>query len=79
MGTGTNSGHTEKIKHLLYDGGDYKLWGTVTKPLSPANSYHLKISSQWLGAKDPEAEQSKFDCMLDRDTINKFKQMFESL
>lgn len=79
MGTGTDSGNTQAVKHLLHDGGDYKLWGTITKGLLPAGSYHLKISSQWLGAKNPDAEQSKFDCILDAQSINNFKQMFESL
>lgn len=79
MGTATDCGYTQTVRHLIYDGGDYKLWGNITKPLSPEGSVHLKITSQWLSSKDPSAEHSKFDCMLDRDTINNFIKMFESL
>lgn len=79
MGTGTDSGNPQAVKHLLHDGGDYKLWATITKSMHPEGSYHFKISSQWLGAKNPDAEHSKFDCMLDAQSINNFKRMFESL
>lgn len=79
MGTATDCGYSQAVKHLLYDGGDYKLWGYITTPLVPEGTKHLKITSQWSQAKDPTAEQNKLDMMLDADTINNFKKMFDSL
>jgi hypothetical protein len=79
MGTATDCGYSQAVKHLLYDGGDYKLWGYITRPAQPAGSMHLKIASTWANAKDPEGEQNQLDMMLDQNTINNFKRMFESL
>lgn len=44
---------------------DYKLRVTV-KPTPPFDQYHLKIESQWLGAKDPNARQLAYSVTLPR-------------
>ncbi len=79
MGTATDCGYSQAVKHLLYNGGDYKLWGYITRPVQPVDSLHLKITSTWTNAKDPAGEQVQLDMMLDQGTINNFKRMFESL
>ncbi len=79
MGTATDCGYSQAVKHLLYNGGDYKLWGYITRPVQPEDARHLKITSTWSNAKDPEGEHTQLDMMLDKDTIQNFKAMFESL
>jgi len=44
---------------------DYKLHVTVT-PTPRFDQYHLKIESQWLGAKDPNAKQLAYSVTLPR-------------
>ena len=44
---------------------DYKLHVTVT-PTQTFDQYHLKIESQWLGAKDPNARQVAYSVTLPR-------------
>lgn len=44
---------------------DYKLHVTVTPTLT-FDQYHLKIESQWLGAKDPNARQVAYSATLPR-------------
>jgi hypothetical protein len=44
---------------------DYKLWVTV-KPTPRFDQYHLKIESQWLGAKDPNARHVAYSVTLPR-------------
>jgi hypothetical protein len=44
---------------------DYKLWVTV-KPTPRFDQYHLKIESQWLGAKDPTGMQVAYSVTLPR-------------
>ena len=44
---------------------DYKLHVTVT-PTQTFDQYHLKIESQWLGAKDPNARQLAYSVTLPR-------------
>lgn len=39
---------------------DYRLHVTVTPVARPAGHYHLKIQSQWLGAKDPDGLQTRY-------------------
>lgn len=79
MGTREDCGYSKAVKHLLYDGGDYKMWGYVTTPVAPEGSKHLKITSTWANAKNPQGEHNQLDMMLDPATINNFKKMLESL
>ena len=44
---------------------DYKLHVEVT-PTKTFDEYHLKIESQWLGAKDPNARQLAYSVTLPR-------------
>ena len=44
---------------------DYKLHVTV-KPTQGFDQYNLKIESQWLGAKDPNAKQLAYSVTLPR-------------
>jgi hypothetical protein len=44
---------------------DYKLHVTV-KPTQGFDQYNLKIESQWLGAKDPNARQLAYSVTLPR-------------
>jgi hypothetical protein len=44
---------------------DYKLHVAVTPTQAP-DQYHLKIESQWLGAKDPNARQLAYSVTLPR-------------
>lgn len=39
---------------------DYRLHVSVTPVARPACHYHLKIESQWLGAKDPQGLQTRY-------------------
>lgn len=44
---------------------DYKLHVTVT-PTQTHDQYHLKIESQWFGAKDPNARRLAYSVTLPR-------------
>lgn len=44
---------------------DYKLHVSV-QPTQVFDQYHLKIESQWLGAKDPDARQLAYSVTLPR-------------
>ena len=44
---------------------DYKLHVEV-KPTQTFDQYHLKIESQWLGAKNPNARQMAYSVTLPR-------------
>jgi hypothetical protein len=44
---------------------DYKLHVTVT-PTQKFDQYHLKIESQWLGAKNPDARHVAYSVTLPR-------------
>ena len=44
---------------------DYKLHVTV-KPTQKFDQYHLKLETQWLGAKDPNARQLAYSVTLPR-------------
>lgn len=43
----------------------YRLHVTV-KPTIPDGHYHLKIESQWLGAKDPDGLQTRYQVTLSK-------------
>ena len=42
---------------------DYRLHLTV-HPTKPDGYYHIKVQSQWLGAKDPDGLQTRFQVTL---------------
>ncbi len=49
---------------------DYRLHVSVTPVLRPAGHYHLKIESQWLGAKDPEGRQTRYAVTLPKSQLH---------
>jgi hypothetical protein len=46
----------------------YRLHVTVS-PSIPEGHYHLKIESQWLGAKDPDGLQTRYQVTLSRQNL----------
>jgi len=46
----------------------YRLHVTVS-PSIPEGYYHLKIESQWLGAKDPNGLQTRYQVTLSRQNL----------
>jgi hypothetical protein len=48
------------MKTEFFASQDFKYFAEVTKIALIDNAYYLKITSQWLGAKDPRSEQTQF-------------------
>jgi hypothetical protein len=45
---------------------DYRLHFSINEVSSPSGCLNLKIESQWLGAKDPDARQTRYQTTLTR-------------
>lgn len=50
---------------------DYRLHFTISKVSSPPDCLNLKIESQWLLAKDPDARQTRYQTTLTRENALK--------
>lgn len=60
-------------------GAEYQLWMELAPTQSPGAEFFLKFSSIWTGAKDPSAEQAKGEFFLDREDINRMREMIQEV
>lgn len=58
-------------------GSEYRLFAELVPCNHPEDYVKLVFSSQWTGAKNPEAEQTKFECFLSPDSVKNLQQLFE--
>jgi hypothetical protein len=59
----------DPVKRIVIEATDsYRLRVTVS-PSIPEGYYHLKIESQWLGAKDPNGLQTRYQVTLSRQNL----------
>lgn len=67
------------MKALIHEtpessGSTYQLYATA---VSHSDYVHLKFSSVWTGAKNPESEQNKFEAFLSKEDIARLKSLLE--
>ena len=65
------------MKIQLYNVDGYHTYGYLESVPHPVGYYSLKITSQWETAKDPNAEQVKFNMLLSPDALNNLRMLIK--
>ena len=66
-----------KLKISETDG--YSVWAELQEIENPAGYYTLRVTSQWLTAKDPEAEQTRFTTLLSPSAARQYHELFSTV
>jgi hypothetical protein len=64
-----------KIKLSNVDG--YHTYAYLEPAADPVGYYSIKFTSQWETAKDPTAEQTKFNMLLSPDALNNLRTLLK--
>ena len=65
----------EKIKKLISDNGSYRVYAELNEFDGSTTTYSLRFKTVWTDAKDPTAEQTKFEVFLDKDQLTRLKEL----
>ena len=61
---------------LQSDDENYQKFAEITD--AGLGFHNIKFTSKWAGATDPEAEQTLFNCLLDKTGIENLKKLLET-
>lgn len=65
------------MKKLISENDGFMTWAYLTDAGHPRGYKHLKITTQWTNAKNPEDEQKKFDLLLSPAALNNLKDLLQ--
>lgn len=60
------------MKTLISENAGYRVFVEVNKAMAPANTYEVKVTSEWAHANNPES-QTKFRLILNAAQLQTFK------
>jgi hypothetical protein len=65
------------MKIELHNIDGYHTYAYLEPAADPAGYYSLKFTSQWETARDPVAEQTKFNMLLSPDALNNLRTLLK--
>jgi len=67
------------MKLQISETDGYSVWAELREIETPAGYYSLRVTSQWLTAKDPEAEQVRFTAVLSPSAAQQYHELFSTV
>ena len=65
------------MKTVFYTNNDFTYFAEVKKIELLENAYNIKITSQWLSAKNPNEEQTQFQATCAKEDLKKLSSLIE--
>lgn len=66
------------MKKTIVDTGDFLYHLSLQPVKAPSGSFHFALSSQWRGAKDPDAERIRLSLLLDPDGLRQMRALIDA-
>lgn len=66
------------MKKTIVDTGDFLYHLSLRPVQAPSGSFHLALSTQWRGAKDPHAERIRLGLLLDSDGLRQMRTLIDA-
>lgn len=65
----------EQTKKLISDNGSYKVYAELCEMDNESNTNCLKFKTVYCDAKDPTYEETKFEMFLNKDQLQRLKEL----